>query len=419
MECYRVEAWDALQYLFQVKGINNHVLHFAAEFSSRLDFDRLKQAAAFLADGFPLVRCGFDESRARPVWVDRGYPADRMVSLIPAEDPGECVRLFLCREPDLAEGPQIEIGLVRGGKSDTLCVLINHMICDAAGFKDVLYTLASLYAGVGEGGAVRAGSMVRDRSVGQILKKNSLRTRFRIFFSKSRLNPHGDQAFELEGCLSTPFIESRTIPKEQFRVWKAYAESRRASVNDVMLTAFLRVLSRTFGRAAALPCAVDLRRFLPDRRAEGVCNLISNLDCDIGPEVGEDFESTLLKVKQTMDARKTDPGCIRNIALLEMLFTVFPYRTALRLIKKYFSNPPVAFTNIGVLDKDRLSFGGAGMTRAFMTGSVKYAPYFQISLTTFDGEATLCVNLYGTQADRAKISDFLDGFVDELSTGAV
>lgn len=143
---------------------------------------------------------------------------------------------------------------------------------------------------------------------------------------------------------------------------------------------------------------------------------MSNLSCYVGPDLGDSFESTLFKVKKEMDAQKNNLGCIKNIALLEKLFTVLPYKIAYDLLKKYFSNPPVAFTNIGILNKDCLVFGSSKMMDAYMTGSIKYIPNFQVSLTTFDDQATLCVNLYGTQNDRKIIIDFLDDFMRELQS---
>lgn len=54
-----------------------------------------------------------------------------------------------------------------------------------------------------------------------------------------------------------------------------------------------------------------------------------------------------------------------------------------------------------------------------MTGSIKYSPYFQISLSTFDDEATLCANFRGSQKDRLIITRFLNDFVAELQRNAM
>ena len=412
---YRVEAWDILQHLFKVKKINNHVLHFAAEFSSELNFVRIKQAVGLLADAFPLIRCGFEENDPhRPVWVDKEHTPDDMAFLIETEDTVMAAQNFLCQEIDLKKGPQMKIGVIRNGKSDTLCVLINHMLCDAAGFKQVLYALGSAYTSLEKQTELQIDSMISDRSVKQILKKRSFKSRMKIYCSKSKLNPYGSQKFNFEGDISNPFIVIEKIPREQFLLLKDYAKKHHVSVNDMMLTAFLRVLSRSFGYTAPLPCAIDLRRFLPNHMAGGVCNLVSNLSCSIGPNLGADFADTLLKVKKEMDVQKNDFGSIRNVLCLEKLFDLCPYEAAYHLLKKYFSNPPVAFTNIGILDQNKLVFGNCMINDAYMTGSIKYIPNFQLSLTTFDDKATLCVNLHGTQSDRQVITGFLNDFTLEL-----
>lgn len=50
---YKVDAWDKLQYLFKVKNINDHTLHFAATLSGKLDLKRFKYAVNLSAKLFP------------------------------------------------------------------------------------------------------------------------------------------------------------------------------------------------------------------------------------------------------------------------------------------------------------------------------------------------------------------------------
>lgn len=419
MTYYKAEAWDIMQYLFKVKKINDHILHFAAEFSSRIDYTRMKQAVGILADAFPLIRCGFDETRTRPVWVDKNYTADEMLSLIESENVSQTVNQFLCQEVNLENGPQIKIGIIRNNKTDTLCIIINHMLCDAAGFKEVLYALGSIYTNLEKQTEFSAGSMIKHRNIGQILKEYSIWDRMKILCSKIELSSSAENKFNFQGDFSNPFIEIRKIPASEFRLLKIYAKKHSASINDVMMTACLKVLFRTFGRNDALPCTIDLRRFLKDRNTAGICNMMTAISCNIGLDIGESFESTLYKVKYKMDSQKTNSAYIKNVAFLEMLFNVLPYKTAKNIIIKYFNNAPISFTNIGIIDKDRLAFGDSKMIHAFMTGSIKYNPSFQMSLSTFDDEAVLCVNFRGTQNDRLIIANFLNDFVSELQKNAM
>lgn len=221
---------------------------------------------------------------------------------------------------------------------------------DAAGFKQVLYTLGSAYTGLEKQTEPHTDSMISDRSVQQILKKCSLKSRIKIYCSKSKLNPHGNQKFNFEGDISSPFIVIKKIPREQFLLLKDYAKKHHA---------------------------------------------------------------------KKMDVQKNKWGNIRNIVRLEKLFDFCSYATAYHLLKKHFSNLPIAFTNIGILDKGKLIFVNCMINDASMTGSIKYIPNFQLSLSTFDNKATLCVNLYGTQNDRQIITGFLNDFALELQNEVV
>lgn len=410
---YPVEAWDILQSLFKEQKINDHTLHFVVSFSRELDFSLLQRSVALSADAFPLIRCRFVSGGGRPRWEEANYPADAMVLFSEAENAAENIEKFLVTSLDEAIGPQVQFGLFRQNGRDTLAVLMNHMLCDAAGFKEYLYLLCDIYTNL-ENGTELSSPVSGSRRIGQLLRAFSIRDRMKIMTSKNDMSTHDPARFELEGDLANPFIERRTIPREAFVNMITYAKSHHATVNDLILTAYIRTLNHLFGRPVSIPCTVDLRKYLPDRKAEGFCNLTTNLTCDIGKEMGISFGQTLDKVKRAMDREKTSIACMKSLILLEKIFDILPYKTAKNILSKSFSNPPIALTNIGILDSTRLSFGTSEITEAYMNGSIKNSPYFQMAISTFDNQATLSVNLYGTSSDKKIISDFLDDVVLEL-----
>jgi NRPS condensation-like uncharacterized protein len=87
-------------------------------------------------------------------------------------------------------------------------------------------------------------------------------------------------------------------------------------------------------------------------------------------------------------------------------------------LKHGLRNPLICMTNIGDLDARRLSFEGTAVTSAYVCGSIKYKPHFQLALSGFDGTITLSSNLYGTAEDRKRIDAFLAEVEDELETRA-
>lgn len=410
---YKVEAWDTLQHLFRVNRINNHILHFLAAFEGKLDYNLLQKSVAVSAEVFPLLKCRFNNDSKRPYWENCSYTADDMLTLIETADSENIVNQFLVSEIDASTGPQIKLGVIRDAQADTLVILMNHMLCDAAGFKDYLYLLSSIYSNMVRNTDIHP-SVSGSRRLSQIRQVLTLKDRIKILFSKNDMSTHDPASFGLEGDLNNPFIEIRSIPKEIFLKLKEYARSHNATINDMILTAYIRTLYETFGYVFAIPSTVDLRKYLPGHQAEGICNLCTNLTCDIGSVIGISLEDTLDKVRNSMNKEKSSKTCLKSIFMLETVFDVLPYKLAEGIVNKSFNNAPIAFTNIGIIDSKRFYFDKLKIKNAYMTGSVKYSPYFQLAVSTFDNKPVLSVNLFGSENDRVKISSFLDKVILEL-----
>jgi NRPS condensation-like uncharacterized protein len=410
---YKVESWDLLQYLFQ--NFNDHTLHFMAQLDGHIDVNRLKKAVTLSGESFPLIACKFVEGKGHPVWREAGLSADDMVKVNETDNSKSAIQSSLCVMSDTLNGPQLKINVVRDGISDTLCFTMNHMLCDAAGFKDYLYLLCDIYTKLSEDSGYRNNYICGSRNSVQMLKPFGTLEKIDILFKKYDISKHDSgAAFGLDGQKNNPFILAHTISRERFLSVKAYAKKHNVTVNDVMLTAFLRVVYSFLGRTVAVPCTVDLRKYLPDRSAVGICNLVSYLICDIGSDLGDDFADTLFKVKRVMDSEKDNQRCLKSMLLLEIAYKLFPYKIAKSLITKEFKNPPISFTNLGILNKDKLRFSGTNVVSSYMNGSIKYARYFQLALSTFDNEVTLSINFCGTQTDKKKISLFLKNVDLEL-----
>lgn len=98
-------------------------------------------------------------------------------------------------------------------------------------------------------------------------------------------------------------------------------------------------------------------------------------------------------------------GCCKTIS-----FAAAPF--ILRIIK---CGPQKACKcYLGIFDKKLLRFGNVQITGAYLTGAVKYVPYFLIAISTYDDECTLSSNFYGTPEDKASIESFLSEVKKEL-----
>ena len=337
-----------------------------------------------------------------------------MLSIKNTENVADEIQKTICTRTDEFKGPQLKIHILRSKSGDNLCIIINHMLCDGADFKELLYLLSSIYSGLNHNPSYKPSYMLGSRSAVQIINTFNLKSKAKILSQKYGLSRHDDSiVFPLEGDRKTPFIVTHTLGQEKLKMIKAYAKLYGATVNDAILAAYIRALHKTLpGRTTSIQCVLDLRKFLPDKKSKGLCNLTSNLVCDIGPNIGDNFNETLIKVKQAMDIEKSNVSSLHLIMLLEGIFRIMPYKISKFMVLKGYHNPPFAMSNIGIIDHARLTFDNIQIKSAFMTGSIKYNPYFQLALSTFKGELTLSVAFHGTLADKEKIDDFLST-VDE------
>lgn len=78
-------------------------------------------------------------------------------------------------------------------------------------------------------------------------------------------------------------------------------------------------------------------------------------------------------------------------------------------------NPLIGITNIGIIDSGKLIFGNSPVVAdAFVTGSIKYPPYFQLALTSYENSLTFSINLYGFKKDAETINSFYAQLEEKL-----
>lgn len=184
-------------------------------------------------------------------WVDEGYTADDMVRFLESRNMEDSAAEFLSKEIDAIRGPQLKAQIIRSRDKDKLCISMNHMLCDAAGFKEYLYLLCNIYSNSDETWNLHRKSM-GNRMLKQIFKTFSIRDKLKILLGKDDMVTIDSIQFGLDGDRSNPFIEKRFIPKEQFYALKVFAKQYGATVNDLIVAAYLRVLYQLYGRTIVL-----------------------------------------------------------------------------------------------------------------------------------------------------------------------
>ena len=412
----KAEAFDMMQYYYGT--VHDPLIHCLIRFSRHVDEVALKKAVTWSENALPLLRCCFEATVRRPYWKDQGFTAKDIVQVIEAgPNPEAQKERLLASAIDITHGPQLKIYLVREQNSDTLCIMINHMICDGAGFKEYLYLLSDLYTQCLDNMDLTPSLEFPSRSARQLFINFSFIEKIKILFAKYDISILNNQlAYYLQGDPNNPFFVTQRISKDDLLAIKSYAKQRGATVNDMILTACIRVLHKQLGKETIiLPCPVDLRKYLPPHQKHGIGNFTGDFLCNVTLSENESFEATLIKVAGQLQQQKSSTNCLKGVLLLEFICRLLPFHTVQKILKKTHTLPVVSFTNLGVIDKKLLCFGDIGIIDAYLTGTIKRVPYFQIAVSTYDDSCTLSSNLHGTAQDKVMIEHFLIQVKQELA----
>lgn len=414
---YTAEAFDQMQLLWGVKRFNDHQLRCILRFEHSLDPEALKGAVHESIQAFPILGTRYVRGR-RAHWMGL-ESRDLGRAFAVARDEAEFEE-FVVSKVDEGIGPQVRCCLLNSAPF-SIALKMNHMVCDAADFKAYLYLLCSIYAGVFPDAGRRRDELPEDRSVLRVLKCFGLGTRMKSLLLQSNQNNHaGGIRFPLgESGETQPYVLTRKLGRGKTTSLKRYGQARGATLNDVLLTAFYRCLFWRLklipGTLLRIPVMVDMRRYLPETHSVStLSNLTSTVSTQLKYIFAERFEDTLCRVKSLMDQRKRSNLGLNGFIKLDRTYRILGERIANRLLMSKLNHPLISMTNMGTLDPRRMLFKDQRPHDAFFSGSIKYPPYFQLSVSSYDGELTLGMNVLGSNIDRERILSFFDEMEAEL-----
>lgn len=414
----KIQAMDELQYFF--KKCNNVCMYCVIYTDGMINIERLKQAVEISFVSVPALRSRLIITGYHPYWKTAEFSADEIVFFKNSNDiPGDINRAITVNIDEF-HGPQMIIHVLRNMGCDTMCFAINHVICDGAGMKEYLYLLGDIYSNLEIGKNPQQVLKITDNiKISEIYNDLSLLKKLKMPEHYPDVDKDGNEIlFPFDGEEVTPFIRTFRFSRKRFKRIKEFGKSLGCTINDVIMAADIRSLYKflnlSSGTRMPMPCMIDLRKYIKIRNRLSVCNLTSTVTCDIDPEIGSNLEETSLKAKHSMDERKTDYSGIRGLFAFNCLCSILPFGILENIMSTVSGNPKVSLTNIGVINNERLHFSGVKVTDAFITGAIKYRPYFQIALSTYDGIMTFSVNLVGSEKDKKLIDKFYSNLNNEL-----
>jgi NRPS condensation-like uncharacterized protein len=416
---YKAVIFDKMQYLYKTTGFNDHQLHCVILFNDKIDAGAMKNAVRLLVKAVPILSRTYRNCDGNSYWQDSS--CNEWADLFTIADNDEEFNKFTFSAINEETGPQIKVCLLPG-TCDSISIVQNHMVSDAAGFKQCIYLLSGIYSSLLKNPAYFPDVIIDgDRSYSEILRQLPLFQRVKILLLNNKDNNKKD------GCRfpmstvpeadTTPFIVTHAVSPVIYNKIRENCKANDATVNDVIAAAYFRVLSKVLdmnGKTLNIPIMVDMRRYLGDKQFKSLTNLSSTAIISLKVSNEETLQQTISKVKAIMNYKKTNNLGMNPLIKLHSVFKLCKNSLGYNLLKKALRNPEICMTNVGILDSKMLVFGDSAIMNAYMCGSIKYRPHFQMSVSTFNDKMTFCVNLYGSNKDREAIAQFLELMDQEL-----
>lgn len=410
-------------------------IHCVVTCQGHLDHVLLNRAMRLSFDAEPVLGSRFVAGRWRQFW-QRREDLDHLefCSLAHTDNPEKDIINYLAIPLDLRNAPLIQVRIFRS-QNDTLCLKANHIVTDAGGVKEYLRLLSDIYRALMRNPEYRPSvNLSGRRSHGQIFERLSMPDYLRVFLRsvkiwRDEIYPPRNWSFPSQGRdLSRRTFLIHRLPPEVYERIKAYSGERHCTVNDIMTAAFFRAFYQLLRpprhKPLRLGITVDLRRYLPEKRAEAIANFASLFSLNIGGEIGDTFEETVLLVRNRMDRHKKN--CIglelTKTSLFALRWFPFSWRRRLAGLMGRLSHllgpkvPPPWLTNMGVLRKEDLLFGNVGVMDAILTAPLAFPPFFAVGLSGFQNTITMSAGVCPNSVDPGEVKK-LFALVEEYLRG--
>lgn len=395
----KAEPFDVMQYYYS--SVQIPVIRCCIYFDGKIDVDKLKRAIHQLTVSYPILKCVFNINKR--IWTDGNFSEEDILSIIHQEHKnGTDINSYLY-SPIIGIDPSFKVNLIRRAENDFICVTVSHLLCDGRGFERMLYKLSDLYSdGMQE-------TCNTNRSFQQVTKGISTTERMKILVSKS-MKEESDEKHVLPftGTDGKPNLIIRQLSGDDFANIGKYAKDHNASINDILLAAYCKALYDMFKwDTISLPCPVDLRRFSKSS-STCICNLTGDYICTIHLDCKDSLCSILKKVSFQMKKQKNSYHCLKGPMLYHSFYHLIPLHLLMSLFPRIAPVPVLSYTNVGILDLNKLVFYGTDTTDAYISTAMKPVPYFQLTVSTFKEICTLSCCTFAQKNDLSMVNKLMD-----------
>ncbi len=419
MKLMKAEMWDKMQYLF--RAYYNRTMHAAYFYDGTIDIESLKKVYVAVIKEIPVLHSTYHNNFIKPYWVlNENFSVDDFFSYVETDEPIKELDDFMGYTVPADGKVQLRARVIRSNGKDILGVVVNHMCFDGSDMRYLNVKIVETY-----------NEYVKSGKLNPIIKKGT-RSADQVYY---QLSPEDQKIAKslyknistVENKVTFPFAEDdgsekcrlirEKLCREDFLKMKAKGKELGATINDVLLAAYFRTLYKyikTDGQSITVPCMYDLRKYTGGSSL-GLTNMIGFMPCTLSPDVGNTMADTVEKVKESLKGAKEDKFTgLYSLPLLKLAYTILPHCISEIAIRIGYTNPYIGMSNIGIINPLEFAFEGLNLVDAFYSGAVKYKPYMQLALTTFQNEITFSVGLRGNDRDAQIFHGFMQDVIKEI-----
>lgn len=416
----KAEMWDRMQFLF--RNYYDRMVHARLVYTGDIDLPALKNALLFMLEKAPVLHSSFVTTVVEPYWKEEQYTIDDVLSYFEVDNADKDADEWLVGVIPYTSNVQMKIALFKDACHTVFCLRVNHMCMDGGDLKYFLATLVENYGYLKNGEYDKLHIKSGSRSYDQVystfegddlkhargLYKNIAKATEKVYF------PWSEPTAEDKNT-----IVRRTIGEQDFAKLRQVSKKLGITVNDALMAATFRALYEMCGLKDDDPltvsCAIDLRKHI---KQGGLLGGMTNHTAWMAVRTlqkGDDIRDTVVNVIRSTKGFKRDKFMgLYSLPLLKLAYTIFPHDLAEFAIKAGYDNPLIAVSNMGLLDDAKLTFDGLTLTDGFISGAVKYKPFFLMSVTTLLGKLSLSTAIRGNAQDVEIANRFFDGVEREI-----
>ena len=419
-EIIKAEMWDKMQFLF--RNYYDRMIHVRFDYKGIIDKETISASLMYTIENIRILHSSFQPSKINAYWKVEPFKLNdffeyREVDKIDEKE----VNKFLSSQIPYESNIQLKVLILATKQESVFLLIMNHMCMDGGGLKELLRIIVDNYNKISNKEFDKLQFKVGSRNFEQVYTKfnqEDSKAAKRLFKDRGKLVDDHAFPWTKDSINDVNRVIRHKITSDKFLKLKEIGKEYSLTVNDLLVLIAIRALYEVghydVNSKVVVACAVDLRKHIKNIEEGRFTNHTAWMICLVNRK-GDTLKDTLLDILMSLNKNKRDKFLgLYRLPLLKLAYGIFPAVVSEKLISKGYSNPLLAISNIGILREEFYTFKDTKIVDGFMSGAVKYKPFFLLSATTLLNEMTLSTAIRGNDKDEEIAKNYFSLIEQEI-----